>query len=1018
MSELEIINMVASSERTPQLAEYWVKRYKKFLEEKLFVISDKTKILLAQTETITSPTTPFGHIDLLRFVNKNKGLEEVALQNTVETAIRFLDSCIDTINFSDDSRQVVIEFRKVGLGVIGFDEYLIAKNATSKEDEINYLGNIISGSAYRASEALAEEKGICGKWNSIKIELRPKPFEFWYDTVNGDIKNGLELMEEFDQNNVEQSNFEIIPRRNSHILLYPTESSWQLWSDRDENLSPKKTISQTEIINIASDDDIKELNNTNLFESSYAEKKTKGLESTKKLLDFGAIVKTGKKVVHEWFMEDSKAEEIIDSNLNKNVGKIDSMLDENSESQIEFGSPNFATFTEPKIAKEEVVNKFAFPKQEEVLRQPLTSFTINDIVKVINKKSELFGNIFQINELEYDEDSKTYLATLDSKQGVMVRDSEIEKLSIEELLTDSKILHEVTAAGVIFSQDGQKVALQKASKLLPQVNKCNIKETLDSQLLFTLNKIYDLTPEFTDISSIIVKQDSIIVAYILTLSSDELSNELAWFGVNEVYDNDSRNLVTVSAEKIRRLQNSIKSKANDLLKEKLKEQVELLKNDYEQKIEEETVSITNSLKSSYDSQLKDLKYKIQEKTKELFDYKESAEIKKSELLGNLKTEYESQIKSLQDQLENLQNSSTILSESKAEFTSQISDLQNIIKAKVNELDETNNILVEKEQLFTQTQNQYEAEIEDLKKQLQVLQTTYNQTLTSNVEYQNKVSQLEKNTLTLEENLKLSDSKLVELNDSYKSQLLEIGEMIDAKHDEYTASLESTKANYEARIEELNSNLDSKHNEIKSIVSSKDNDLKLALDEQNKVRLDLEQMCLARVEQQRQSQLEYETNQNSKFENQSRILATKYDADIQRLEEEFNVILTKKESDYKVNLNRQKQYYEDLIRKMSFNITDSLANSAVMKPIKIHVEEAFEESQPEIKKTVDHSKDDIFQQTRDNLFKPNDGVKIIPITQTADEHTGIINHTASQTNLITKEDTLKTLLRMKGIVARK
>jgi hypothetical protein len=1081
MSELELINIVASSERTPQLTQYWVKRYKKFLDEKLFVISDKTKLLLSQVETTSSPTTPFGHIDLLRFVNKNKGLEEVALQNTVETAIRFLDSCVDKINFTDDARQIVVEFRKIGLGVIGFDEYLIAKNATSKEDEINYLGNIISGSAYRASEALAEEKGICGKWNTIKIALRPKPFEFWYDTVNGDIKNGLELMEEFDQDTVEQSDFEIIPRRNSHILLYPNESSWQLWSDRDETSSPKAIKVQIEDnANIVIDD-------SSFVEPSYADKKSKGLESTKKLLDIGAIVKSGKKVVHEWFMEDAKAEELFDTNLNKKVGAIESMLDETTGDQIKFGSSSFNSFTDPKITDETVVNKFAFPRPTEFLKQSLTNFTINDIVKVINKKSELYGNIFQINELEYDEESKNHFATLDSEQGIVVRDSEIEKMTIDELLTDSKVLHEVTSSAVIFSQDGQKVALQNNSKLLPQVNKCNIKENLDSQLLETLKKMYDLTPEFTDISSVIVKQERIIVAYILTLNSDNLNDGLGWFNVNEVYDHDSRNLVAVSAEKLRRLQNSIKSKANDLLKE----QVELLEGDYQQKIEDEKITISNTIKLTYDSQLKDLKYKIQEKTKELYDYKEAAENIKSESLANQKNEYESQIKNLNDLLENLQNNSSSLSKSKSEIASQVLNLQNTIQDNVVELNEVNNLLIQKENLFNQTQQQYEIEIDELKKQLTELENSHKSELveiqklidskndefnkvleernkkanldltalentrkselseiqklidSKYIEYNESVSniktnyesQIEKLKLDLEskndeianivvskdedlnkaldEQTKKATFELEELENSHKSELVEIQKLIDSKHEEYTLSLETTKADYQSGIQVLNSKLSSKDKEIKNLVINKDNELRLALDEQNKVRLDLEQMCLARVAQQKQSQLEFENNQNSRFENQSKILATKYDSDIQRLEEEFNLILTNKEDSYKVNLNRQKQYYEDLIQKMSFNITDSLVTSVISKPIKIQVEEP----EPEIKSSVNHSKDEIFQQTRDNLFKPNNVVKINPITQTTYHNSKTISHTATQSSPVTEQDTLKTLLRMKG-VARK
>jgi hypothetical protein len=1005
MSEIELINLVASSERTPQLAEYWTKRYKKFLKEKLFVISDKTKGLLVQTEVVSSPTTPFGHIDMLRFVNKNKGLEEVALQNSVETAIRFLDSCLDTINFGEDAHQIVIEFRKIGLGVIGFEEYLIAKNATSKEDEINYVGNIISGSAYRASEALAEEKGVCGKWNSIKIMLRPKPYEFWYDTVNGDIKNGLELMEEFDVENISESNFEIIPRRNSHMLLYPIESSWQLWSDRDEATTPKSKVTfvdKEKATAKISKSEINELSSDKSFEPSFDEKKEKGLESARKLSGFSSIINSGKKVVHEWFKDDEKADEIIGNNLNRSVGKIDSMLESNSVEEASFEKPKFTTVIETKKTSDSDLAKFAFPKNDKIISAPLTSFTINDIVKVINKKSELFGNIFQIHDLEYDQETSAYLVTLESKDGIIVRDSEIEKISIEELLTDSKKLPEITVSGVIFSQDGQKVALQSDSKLLPQINKCTTKESLDSQLLASLKDKYNLVPELTDISGIVVKQNKIIISYILTIASDAIDQSLGWFGLHEVYDDESRTLVTASIEKTKKLQNTIRSKSSQLLKEKLTEQTKVSESDYQFKFETEKNNVIQSVKSQFESQVKDLKYKLQEKTKELFDYQEVAKVERSILDSKVK------------ELENSKESS--LKQAVNDFEVEITDLHNQIaasKLKVKEMENS------KESSLKQAVNDFEVEITDLHNQIAASKLKIDEDNSKNEVLSKKIAalkeELENLTAANGDEIAKYQQKIEELNIVLKSKEGEIKNISALKEEleNLTAANGDELAKYQQKIEELNIVLKSKEGEIKNIYAAKDNELKLALDEQSKVRLDLEQMCLARIEQQKESQLQYEKSLASRFENQSQVLAAKYDADIKKHEEELRVILSKREGEYKINLNRQKQYYEDLIKKIGFASAESFDPSP--KPVKIKVEEV---SEKDYSKVINHSYDEIFQQTRDNLFKPNLPQNTPIITEVASNELPVITHTSMSKNITNKDDTLKTLLKMKGIVARK
>ena len=234
MTENELAKIITKVENTSELGEYWAKRYEKFLKDRVFVLDPSISQILNSTEIVMSPVTPFGHIDLTKFVSRNKAVDEVSLQNTIETAVRFLDSIIDTINFSIPAKEKVLEYRKIGLGIANFKEYLEIRSSPSEIDEIDYLGNLISSSAYRASEALSEEKGTCVKWKKMSRNVKPKAFEYWYNHTTGEVKNGLDISEEYDQDTIQLGFFDIIARRNLNILLYPNDIEWQIWSDRDD----------------------------------------------------------------------------------------------------------------------------------------------------------------------------------------------------------------------------------------------------------------------------------------------------------------------------------------------------------------------------------------------------------------------------------------------------------------------------------------------------------------------------------------------------------------------------------------------------------------------------------------------------------------------------------------------------------------------------------------------------------------------------------------------------------------
>lgn len=237
-----IIKQAAIRENTEQLKTFWLKKYTELTENNYFVLSPKT-IELAVEKEVIRPATPFGDLVLMTHLDETGEINENLLQNNIEVAVRLLDACLDVIAFDKNSIKVINQYRKIGLGIADFGQYYKnlkrENNQTSEAEEIEYIGNLISNNAYRSSESLSEEKGICQNWDNIKKILRDKPFEYWYNTENGDIKTSSEMVANFDQNRVEASDFEIVPRRNSHIMLLPAIDEWQVWSDRSS-----MTISQ------------------------------------------------------------------------------------------------------------------------------------------------------------------------------------------------------------------------------------------------------------------------------------------------------------------------------------------------------------------------------------------------------------------------------------------------------------------------------------------------------------------------------------------------------------------------------------------------------------------------------------------------------------------------------------------------------------------------------------------------------------------------------------------------------
>ena len=122
-----------------------------------------------------------GSINLSKMVTPKKGsyiLDWNCLSETIHLAIRFLDNVITTNYYLLPEIEAIVKSnRKIGLGVMGWAELLIlleipyaSKEALNLAED---LMRFIKDESYKASENLANEKGVFPNWNKDSITKVP-----------------------------------------------------------------------------------------------------------------------------------------------------------------------------------------------------------------------------------------------------------------------------------------------------------------------------------------------------------------------------------------------------------------------------------------------------------------------------------------------------------------------------------------------------------------------------------------------------------------------------------------------------------------------------------------------------------------------------------------------------------------------------------------------------------------------------------------------------------------------------
>jgi ribonucleoside-diphosphate reductase alpha chain len=114
-----------------------------------------------------------GSLNLVKFLKGNNGGKEInwrKLEETVKTAIRFLDNVIEINTYpTPEIKSTTLKSRKIGLGVMGWADLLIELEIPYDSDKAVQLGEkimeFISEKAKEASIDLAKTRGSFPDWN-------------------------------------------------------------------------------------------------------------------------------------------------------------------------------------------------------------------------------------------------------------------------------------------------------------------------------------------------------------------------------------------------------------------------------------------------------------------------------------------------------------------------------------------------------------------------------------------------------------------------------------------------------------------------------------------------------------------------------------------------------------------------------------------------------------------------------------------------------------------------------------
>jgi hypothetical protein len=257
-----IINPLVREENTAELAKYWAKKYEYIFEQNYAKLTENTEEIITQKSIATY--IPSAKINIQNHLKNDKTINEDLLINTIEVMIRLLDSIVSFL--AEQGFDDVLQYRNISLELDGVEQF------QAMEGDVEYLAGLIGETAYRASEFIADEKGLFEGYKDVKNTIRKNTFDSWLQ-VDGSIRSV-----DFNEKEIEKlkvnHDLTLVQRRNYNLLNFKNIVSMQQWSDEYEEVE-SNTDRQVEI-------PAPETPNPNPFQITIQEQEVKQKEEPKK----------------------------------------------------------------------------------------------------------------------------------------------------------------------------------------------------------------------------------------------------------------------------------------------------------------------------------------------------------------------------------------------------------------------------------------------------------------------------------------------------------------------------------------------------------------------------------------------------------------------------------------------------------------------------------------------------------------------------------------------------------------
>jgi hypothetical protein len=232
------LKVASSSEPTPELAIFWMQKYKDILLQKSFCLDQSTEEIVTQQKIQKEFRSPRGYIQLNKHILEGK-LDIEKLEKTCSTAVRYLDDLVEKITYGEKAKKISDNYRAIKICIQGLELYLDEVQPLAIKDEVQKIAHCLATFCYRASESLAEEKGACGSWKKYSKPHSLKSFDFLINTETDETKYASDFKQVF---SLEGSSWEVYQRRNLTILDLPKNSLWKSWDDYSEQIvEPQKS---------------------------------------------------------------------------------------------------------------------------------------------------------------------------------------------------------------------------------------------------------------------------------------------------------------------------------------------------------------------------------------------------------------------------------------------------------------------------------------------------------------------------------------------------------------------------------------------------------------------------------------------------------------------------------------------------------------------------------------------------------------------------------------------------------